>query len=244
MNTKSIRLSQSARHVLADSGAFNATSDISRAALAAIDPERVSSAVGVVAEFSRTVEQINRDRDLSEHGKRDRIKAAASARLSNIARTAREVAALERKHAEARRTAVKLEKPDAAETLIDLALAQHVRAAEPIPSALVAMSERLRVAVARLPVELSGITVETQARVVGSLVSPTLAAQFAEESEVLEAARTVVQGTIDDVAPLAGWGAGELVEAFGDAWKLPGLTASHATRLSAEQASETAAEAA
>lgn len=151
MSIKSIRLSQSAVHVLRDSGAINATSDLSRVALAAIDPERVSSAVGVVSEFGR-------------------------------------------------------------------------------------------VAVARLPVELSGITPEVQARVVGSLVSPSLAAQFAEESAVLEAARTVVQGTIDDVAPLAGWGAGELVEAFGDDWKLPGLTASHATRLAAEQ--QTAAEAA
>lgn len=242
MSIKSIRLSQSARHVLTDTGAINATSDISRAALAAIDPERVSSAVGVVGEFGRTVEQINHDRDLSEHGKRDRIKAAASSRLANLARTAREVAELERKHSEARRTAVKLEKPDAADMLLDLELARHVRAAEPIPTKLVGMSERIRVAVARLPVELSGITPEVQARVVGSLVSPSLAAQFAEESAVLEAARTVVQGTIDDVAPLAGWGAGELVEAFGDDWKLPGLTASHATRLAAEQ--QTAAEAA
>lgn len=218
------------------------TSDLARSALAAIDGERVSSATGVIADFTRTAEQINSDRDLSEHGKRERIRAAAASRLGNVARVAREVADLERKHTEAKRTAVQIPKADAAETLVDLALAQHVRAAEPIPSKLVSMSERIRVAVARLPTELTGVSPETQAAVVGSLISPSLAAQFAEEAEVLGAARSVIQAAVDDLAPTADWKPTELVEAFGDDWRLPGLTASHATRLAAEQASETADE--
>jgi hypothetical protein len=214
------------------------TSGVVAKALAQIDSERVSSLPSIVESFAKQVENISSDRDLSESGKRSRIEAAASSRLGSIAGAAREIAALEREHATAKSSAVQLGRADAADMLLDLKLAEFVQSRNPIPTVLVQMSERIRVAVARLPAELSGITPEVQARVVGSLISNEMAARFEEEAEVLSAARAVVQAGIDELATAAGWSPRELVQHFGTSWKLPGVSTAGAENVAARLATE------
>lgn len=215
-------------------------------ALRAADASRVSSVPGIVQAFTEKRAAIVADKDLSDSGKQARIRAAAGNALANIGAGAKAIAALEREHAQARASAVRLEKPDAAEMMLDLAIAAHIRETAPIPSVLERQSERVRVALARVPSELSGIKPEVQARVLGSLVDAETAAQLAEEVQALEIARQVTQAGIDDLASEAQLQPRELVQAFGTDWRLPGLVDSLTQRLAreieAEQAEETGEE--
>lgn len=206
----------------------SAHTDIARRALHLIDPERVSSVPSLVSDFTAKVAAVGDDKNLSAHGKREATRAAASSRLGNVATAARELVSLERQHATRRNAILAHAAPpsaDAAQTLVDMELARLVKAEAPTPTALTFASERVRQALARLPVELTGIDEATHARIVGTFVSPLEAMELEEESAVLADARRVVQAGIDDLAPAADWSAREVLEAFGadGGWNLPGL---------------------
>ncbi len=203
-------------------------SSLARRVQKLIDPASVASAVGQVADLHEKAAAIHRDRELSDHGKSERIRAAADSRLANIASVAREFVSLEREHA-ARRSAILADaappSADAAQTLIDLELGRLLKAEPPSATALTMASERVRQAVARLPAELTGVSEETRARVIGSLVSADEAWELEEEATTLAAARRVLQSAIDDVAPSADWGPQEMLRHFGadTGWHLRGV---------------------
>lgn len=203
-------------------------------ALQLIDGERVSSVPSLVSAFEQKRESITTDRNLSEHGKREQIRAAADSTIGNIASRAMQLIDLEAAHTLDRNTAVPLPPATVNDTLIDLALAAHVKSLELIPSRLVDLPERLRVAVARTPSELSGLKPEVHARVHGSLMSAAKAAQLASEAQVLDAARKVTQAAITEVGSLASWTPQQWATHFGAGkWNLPGVTDSMAQRLAA-----------
>jgi hypothetical protein len=200
-------------------------------ALKILDDESAGSIPWIMRALDGKRQAVMNDQNLSDIGKQQQLRGIANGLLGNVATVAKRVVQMEREHREARAKAVPLPKADAADVLLDLALVQYVKEAKPIPSKLVAMSERVRLAVARTPVELSGITPEVQAQVHGSLMDPHLALQFAEEAQALNLAREVVQVSIKEVVPESEWQARELVESFGTDWQVPGIAASKAERM-------------
>ncbi len=205
-----------------------------------LDAERVSSVPGILGSLEASRAAARSDVNLSAVGQREKIAAAAGSALGNIATVAKRVTEMEREHAAELAASAPLPEPTPSDTLIDLELARQIKAESPIPSKLERSSERVRVALARLPNELSGITSDVQARVRASLRDPALAARLGDEAAALEAARRVVQGAIDEVQADAQVGASELVRLFGTAWKLPGVAGTLADRLEAEQQADPA----
>lgn len=236
--SKTIRLASISARMLADKGVTSAASARVAEALKLLDYDNANSVPYVLHLLGQSVEATNRDPELSAEGKRNRIAAATGGRLGNIANFAKTVARLEAEYRRDADEAVPLPKADAADVLLDLALVAHVKASEPIPSKLVQMSERVRLAVARTPAELSGLKPEVQAQVRGSLMDPHKAVQLGAEADALGAARRIVQGAIDELAPGAGWTPAELVQHFGTQWRLPGIVPSLAERLATEAATE------
>lgn len=229
-----VRLARAAALLAQNAGIDPSASPRAADAFKLIDGEAVSSLPGLVNVFRQRRAAIDADQTLSDLGKREQLRAFANSHLGNIATKARRVVELESEYAKDRASAVPLPKADASETLIDLALAQHIRSTEPIPTALMTMSERVRLAIARVPVELSGLTAETQARVHGSLMNPAKALQFATEAQAIGAAREVTQAAIDEIATHAEWPAAELVRHFGTHWRLPGVADSSAATLATD----------
>ncbi len=230
-----VRLAHISAIVARQSGLDPSASPRTADALALIDAEKVSSVTSIVASFMTRRDAIEADDKLSNIGKQEQIRSAAASHLGNIATRAQRLVDLEAAFSNDRATAVPIPKADAADVALDLALVAHVRSAEPIPSRLVEMSERVRLALARTPVELSGITPEVQARVHGSLMSPAKAVQLHSEAEAINAARSVVQSSINELAPHAGWEPRELVQHFGAGkWSLPGTTDTLAEKLAAD----------
>lgn len=206
-------------------------------ALKQIDPETVSSATSIVSAYLAKRNAINADRELSAEGKTARIKAAADSTLGNIAAVARKVAALDLEHRQDLARAVPLPPADPVSVHIDIALARLIAEQRPIPTKLQMMSERVRLAVARLPAELSGIAPEVHAKVHGSLMDPVTAARLGDEAAALSSARSVAQAAIDEIAPDAKWAPGDLVQHFGTdtGFRLPGIyDAAAAARMAQE----------
>lgn len=234
MSTKpdTIRLAHISALLARTAGLDPAISRRTAEAMALLDIEQVSSLSSIASSFLKRREAIEANDKLSEIGKNEQIRAAADSHLGNIATRARRLIELEAEFSNDRATAVPIPKADAADVALDLALVAHVRAAEPIPSQLVEMSERVRIAVARTPIELSGITADVQAKVHGSLMSPAKAVQLASEAEAIGMARKVVQSAIDEISPHAEWQPPEMVQHFGAGrWRLPGVAESLAARL-------------
>jgi hypothetical protein len=228
-----LRLASAARALATAAGTDFATSSRASEAWKLIDEDESARASlpALVRAFRQRRAIIDANKRLSLIGRREELTGFAKSQLGNVATAAHRIAQLEAELAADRATAVPLPKADASETLIDLALAAHIRAAEPIPSRLMQSSERVRLALARVPPELSGIVPSVQAQVHGSLMSPARAVQFAVESEALGAAREVTQAAISEIAAHAEWTPAELVQHFGASWRLPGITDSLATRL-------------
>lgn len=237
MTSKTIRLSKISASLAAAEGLQRSTSPRVAEVLQMLDAERVSGIPGVLGAHQQRVSTVNSDAELSPVGKRARVNAAADSTLGNLARLARRIVALEAEHRNATENAVQIPPADAAETLVDLALAQHLREARPIPTALLNASERVRLAAARLPIELSALKPEVHAAVRGSLIDPKLAVELGEESKALDFARQVTQSAIDELAPDAGWSPRQWVETFGgQGWRLPGVAPTMAERLAGEVA--------
>lgn len=222
------------------------TSPLALRALALIDGERVSSVPGIVGLYEQSAASVRADRELSDEGKAARMRSAAASRLANVSTAARELVELEGEHRSKKNRAMHDAVPpaaDAGQVLIDLALAAQIKEAKPVTFTLERASERVRQALSRTPIELSGITSEQQARVVGSLVSPTLAVELGEEEAALKSVRNVVQTSIEELQSVARFEPAELVKRFGADWRLPGVIDSLMRRLHAENVASEAAEA-
>lgn len=246
MQTRTNRIARIQGIMATVSGLTNTAAPRARKALDLLDDTRVSSIPSMMAAFNQRAASIRADRELSDEGKSTRIRSAANSIFGNVASAAREIAELEQQHKAEMATAVVIPEADAAATLIDLALAAHIRAENPTPTALTMASERTRQALARIPVELSGITPEVQTRVIGSLIPSADAARFIDEAAAIAAARDVAQAAIDELQPVAKWTPRELVQYIGadSGYRLPGVVQSLADRLSAEKAEEGAVKAA
>lgn len=233
---KTLRISKISLSLLDAQGLASSRSPRVGELRAILDPERVSSLPGILSAHAQRAEAINQDRELSAEGKRARIAAQAGATVGNLATLAKKVIKAEAAHRAETEGAVQIPKADAADTLVDLALAAHLRESNPIKTKLLNGSERLRLAAARMPAELTGLSPEVHAAVRGSLIAPELAVSLGEEAAALEAARRVVQGAIDELASEAQLPPRELVDLFGAGWRLPGVAPTMAERLNAETA--------
>ena len=216
------------------SGLAEATAPRATTALAWLDGERYGRAIpNFVRGFAVKAEAIKADKLLSGEGQRQAIGQAAQAALSNIAGIARDLTQLEIELARDRANAAPLPKADAADAVVDVALAALLREQKPTASALMLAGERVRIAAARLPEELTGLTPETKAQIHGSLISPELAQRLSEETGALALARQGVQSAIDELAPQSGLTPRELVGVLGANFRLPGVPGTVATRIAA-----------
>ncbi|MEJ3960720.1 hypothetical protein WGP40_10360 [Brachymonas sp. G13] len=243
MSVKTIptaRIADITKFMVKASGLSNTTSQRAQRALALIDGERVSSITGIMQAHGQRIDAIHADRELSSEGKAARGRTAAASVFGNVASVAREIAALDAEYRAEMQKAIVIPEASVNDTLIDLALAASVKAANPTPTALTMASERTRQALARIPVELSGLTPEVQARVVGSLISPADAVRFGEEAEAIDTARQVAQAAIDELQPIAQWTPAEMVKHVGHdtGYRLPGVVQSLADKLAANQAAD------
>jgi multidrug efflux pump subunit AcrA (membrane-fusion protein) len=214
-----------------------------RAAMSALDPERVSSVPGILKFHGTRVTSFRADRELSDEGKRKRIQTSAESALGNLAGVAKEVAKLRAEHGIDRALALKIPRAaDAPEMLLDLEYARMQREKPVAPTMLeINASERMRLALARLPTDITGLDAKAQTRLAASLVAPDRAAQFADEVEAIDGAAQAVQAAIDALAGEAQLEAREMVRLFGTEWRLPGVIDTMARRLDGEIKTEQAA---
>ncbi|MDR6857233.1 hypothetical protein [Variovorax guangxiensis] len=193
-----------------------------------IDDERVSSATGVLRRFWSTVDEVHANKELSEVGKKARIAEAAGSALSNLKKPAEIVTRLEANLRTRAATAVVLPKPDVNDTMVDLALAALVKSQDKVPTLLVNSSERVRVAIARMPEELTGLKPADRARIRGSLIDPNLAQELGQTTAAVEAARYAVQNAIDAVAPSVDMAPSDKAAIVGPGWRIQGVSATAA----------------
>jgi len=199
-------------------------SEITARAYALVNPESVGSATGILSLLERDAAAVRRDKELSDAGKANRIGALAKSRLENLAPLARKVIELETEYRAGETEALRLPEASPSETLIDLALAAHVREVDEgaVRIRLLA-DDRTKLALSRVPAALSGLNPDEQTKIRHSLLPATVAQRLDAESHAVSAARGTVQQAIDaltghapDIAHR------ELVGLFGDGWKLRG----------------------
>lgn len=208
-----------------------------------IDPERVSSVIGIMKSYHDRIAQVNADKSLSPVGKAEKVAAITESTFGNVATLAKRVARLEEEHRQddARATAEAIPKADPSETLIDIELARIARAEGKIPTALEHANPRFRMALARVPAEISGITEQTRARLRGSLVDPQVASVLGERAEALGLARNAVQRAITELmksVQIAGEKPRKLAAMVGPGWGLQGGLRSE-SMVGAEQLGDT-----
>lgn len=194
-----------------------------KAAWEIADPERISSAVGIVNAYLQAAQEVNNDATLSDHGKTERRRELAKNRLYQLKPLAERVTSLEAQHKRALTDMVQVKPADAAEAIIDIELAKAYREQAPIPTVLERWSERARQALVRLPTELTGMDDALRERIALTLADTTKAASAADDGEALRIARRAVQQAILTLQETAQATAGELVHWFGQGWKLPGV---------------------
>jgi hypothetical protein len=234
MSTKpvsAVRLAQTSAILARLSGLDPSVSPRVAAAVKLLDSETASSIPSIMRSFEQRRAAIEADKNLSDIGKAEQIRAAAASWIGNIATRAKQLTDLEAEYEADKSSAVPLPQASVNDCLIDIALAAHVKSLDLIPSRLVELPERLRLAVARVPNELSGTKPEVHARVHGSLMSPAKAAQLSSEAQAIGAAREVAQAAITELAPAAKWTPQEMVTHFGSKWRLPGIHPDSAQRL-------------
>ena len=209
----------------------------------AIDPEALSSSTGLMSRFTAQRDKVNDDRELSNEGKRNRIKQAASNALSNLKSTAEAVLKMEAEYRENTGVMVKIPEQTPADAVIDLEIARMYRENPPVAT-LVSMnwSDRAKQALVRLPKELTGMDEKTFETVRMSLADPATAAAYADDAAAIATARNAVQGAIDSLQADAQEPISELVRMFGKGWKIPGSTETMTQVMADRQAAEQAAE--
>ena len=171
-----------------------------RAIFGLIDPSRISSATSILNGFHAARDNASGDKNLSAQGIRERVGKAALNALANIAPRAADVRRQRAEYEALARQSVVIPKADMADTLFDIELVRQVKAEGKIPSILDMSSERLKLAIVRAPVELSGVSSDVRERLRGSFVSPDLALDLQQRSAAIEAAHEGVQNAITAVA--------------------------------------------
>lgn len=161
-----------------------------------IDPDSVSSAVGILRRFNEIKEATSADPALSDVGKLQRLDEAANNALGNLRTKADGIRRLESEYQEMAQEAVKIPEPGMADVMHDMEIARMARADSKTATAIELASERTRLALVRVPVEISGIKPETRERLRGSFISPELALELEQRSTALHAAREGVQRAI------------------------------------------------
>ena len=171
-----------------------------------IDPERITSAVGIMRSFEQKRQAAAADVTLSDEGKRQRTADAASNALANLRGMADKVRSLEAEYQELAANAVQIPEASAADAMHDMEIARMARSDAKTPTALELTSQRTRLALVRVPVEISGIKPETLERLRGSFVSPETALELEQRTAAIRAAREGVQRAIKLVSGLSDFG--------------------------------------
>jgi hypothetical protein len=201
-------------------------------AFSLIDPERVSSATGILNALRATEARLAADTELSDHGKQVRLESAASSAFHNLGRLAKDVRALEAKYEADTAASISIPKADVNDTLFDIELARQARSEGKIPTLLEMSSERMRLALVRAPVELSGIAPEIRERLRGSFVDHDTALQLEERSKAIAAARVGVQRAIELTARNSDMTVKQMQAIVGDGWNVMSIRMPGEGRLS------------
>lgn len=168
-----------------------------------IDPERVSSATGILKSYERKKQAIKQDLELSEAGKLKRIAEAASVTLANLRSPAKKLIEMESEYGETVKAATADAVPPASviDAMYDIEIAKQARQEDKIPTLLERGTPRERLALVRTPGEISGLKSEVIERLRGSMVSPDLAYQFEAQTASMRAARQTIQTAIKQISP-------------------------------------------
>lgn len=200
-----------------------------------IDVDWVTSAPNILRDLNDKVTAIRADVKLSELGKREAILQAGRTALNRLKTKTTKVDRLQEDLVEGMQSAIKTPTPSMNDTMIDLAMAAYLREqvttwkngefAGPtaIADRLQDMSERARLAVIRVPAELSGIDAHIQDVVRSTFVDPAIAKHLEDTSYAISVARDVVQATLKEMVSLADIPAGEVRETIGTGWDSSGV---------------------
>lgn len=201
-----------------------------------IDLEWVTSAPNILGDLSEKVSAIRADANLSEIGKREAIEQAGRSALNRIKSKTAKVDRLQQELVDGMESAIKTPTASLNDTMIDLALAAYLRdqvkawqdgehaGPERIASRLQGLSERARLAVIRVPPELSGIDTHTQTAVRTTFVDPAVAKHLEDTSYAVDVARQVVQVTLEETITLAQIPQAAVREAVGQGWDTAGVS--------------------
>lgn len=174
-------------------------------AFSVVDPERVSSAVGIVNRFWQRVAALKGDAELSPLGKDKRISELAETALAQLASPAGKLREMREAYTEEAEAITRdaVPNPSFVDALHDIEIARLARESDKIATLLEMGTERERLALVRTPPEITGLKRETVERLRGSLVSPDVAVQLESRTAALEAAKTGIQTAIKTISPLA-----------------------------------------
>lgn len=174
-----------------------------QAAFQLVDPERVSSATGILKSYEAKKQAIKQDAELSEAGKLKRIAEAASVTLANLRGPAKKLIEMEGEYSETVKAATADAVPPASviDAMYDIEIAKQARQEDKIPTLLERGTARERLALVRTPGEISGLKPEVIERLRGSMVSPQLAYEFEGQTAAMRAARQTIQTAIKQISP-------------------------------------------
>lgn len=201
-----------------------------------IDINWVTSAPSILRDLNDKVSAIRADVKLSELGKREAILQAGRAALNRLKAKTAKVDRLQEELVEGMQSAIQTPTASMNDTMIDLAMAAYLREqvtawkngefAGPtaIADRLQDMSERARLAVIRVPAELSGIDTHIQDVVRSTFMDPAIAKHMEDTSYAIGVARDVVQTTLQEMVTLAQIPANEVREAIGTGWDSSGVS--------------------
>lgn len=200
-----------------------------------IDQDWVSSAPSILRDLSQKVAGIRKDAKLSELGKREAIQQAGLSALNRLKNKTAKVDRLQEELLSGLEDAIKTPTPSLNDTMIDLAMAAHLReqvkewqngdfaGPSSITSRLQDLSERARLAVIRVPAELSGIDTQIQTAVRTTFVDPATAKHLEDTSYAINVARDVVQASIEEMVSLAQLPKADVQDAIGPGWDASGV---------------------
>lgn len=201
-----------------------------------IDPEWVTSAPNILRDLAERVTAIRADAKLSDIGKRQAIQEASRSALNRLKTKTAKVDRLQDALIDGMETAIKVPTPSLNDTMIDLAMAAYLRdqvkswqgedfaGPDRIASRLQSLSERARLAVIRVPAELSGVDVHIQDTVRTTFVDPAVAKHLEDKSYAIDVARKVVQVVLDEIVTLSKLPQSEVQEVIGQGWDTSGVT--------------------
>ena len=200
-----------------------------------IDHEWVTSAPNILRDLVERASAIRADAKLSEIGKREAMEQASRSAFNRIKTKTAKIDRLQEELISGMEEAIKAPSATLNDTMIDLAMAAYLRdqvkewksadfaGPERITAQLQDLSERARLAVIRVPAELSGIDAHIQNSVRATFVDPALAKHLEDKSYAIEVARDVVQVVLDEMVTLSKLPQAEVRAAVGSGWNVSGV---------------------